>query len=229
MKIHDLQQGTDAWHQFRLDHFGASEAAAMLGLSKQVRRTELLHMKHTGIAREFSDWVEQHILARGHEVEAMARPHVEALIGDDLYPVTCSDGKLSASCDGLTLGQELAFEHKQYAEALFSSVKNAHVPEEHMPQCQQVLMVTGAKKLLFVVSDGTPERMATVEVMPDPAWFERLRAGWAQFERDLANYVPAEVTEAAPAGRAPETLLPSASKSPAPSLRRTSPSSRRPR
>ena len=32
------------------------------------------------------------------------------------------------------------------------------LPEEHMPQCQQVLMVTGAEKLLFVVSDGTPDK-----------------------------------------------------------------------
>lgn len=31
---------------------------------------------------------------------------------------------------------------------------------------------------------------------PDPAWFDRIRAGWAQFEKDLAAYVP---PEAAPA------------------------------
>lgn len=37
-EIHNLLQGSDDWHAFRFDHHGASEAAAMLGLSKKVRR-----------------------------------------------------------------------------------------------------------------------------------------------------------------------------------------------
>ncbi|WP_369650163.1 MULTISPECIES: YqaJ viral recombinase family protein [unclassified Variovorax] len=188
-------QGTDAWDQFRLEHFGASEAAAMLGLSKKTTRNELLRMKKTGIAKTFSEWLQVNVLDHGHEVEALARPHIEKLIGEDLYPVTCSDGKESASCDGLTMDDRIAMEHKQWNEALAASVAAGQVPDEHMPQCQQVLKVTGAEKLIFVVSDGTPENMLFVWVLPDPVWFERLRAGWAQFEQDLADYVP---TQAAP-------------------------------
>ncbi len=52
MKTHNLKQGTPEWHQFRLNHFGASEAAAMLGISNKVTRNELLHMKRTGQAKE---------------------------------------------------------------------------------------------------------------------------------------------------------------------------------
>jgi predicted phage-related endonuclease len=77
----------------------------MLGISTLVTRTELLHMKATGTAQEFSDWVQKNILDYGHQVEALARPLVEELIGEDLYPVTCSDGRLSASCDGLTMAK----------------------------------------------------------------------------------------------------------------------------
>ena len=91
MKIHELVQGSDEWAAFRLAHHGASEAAAMLGLSKKTTRSELLHMKHTGTPKEFSDWVQKNILDYGHEVEAMARPIIEELIGEDLYPVTCSN------------------------------------------------------------------------------------------------------------------------------------------
>jgi len=83
-EVHDFIQGSDAWHQFRLDHFGASEAAAMLGLSKKVSRTELLHAKHTGIAREYSDWFQVNIFDYGHAVEAQARPLVEEMISDEL-------------------------------------------------------------------------------------------------------------------------------------------------
>lgn len=193
MKIHELVQGSPEWQAFRLTHHGASEAAAMLGLSKKTTRSELLRIKHTGTPKEFSDWVQKNILDYGHQVEALARPLVEEIIGEDLYPVTCSNedegGNLSASCDGLTMLYDTAFEHKQWNEALAASVRAGVLPEEHMPQCQQIMLVTGAARVIFVVSDGTPGNLVWVEVRPDPEWFDRIRAGWAQFDRDLADYV----------------------------------------
>jgi predicted phage-related endonuclease len=203
--FHELIQGSDAWLLFRQSHFGASEAAAALGLSSKVKRTELLHMKHTGTAKEFSDWVQEHILDHGHDVEKKARPIVEEMIAEDLYPVTCSYGDLSASCDGLTINDEIAFEHKQWNTGLAAAVHAGVLPDEYMPQCQQVMLVTGAKKVIFVVSDGTRDQMEHMEVFPDEAWFDRIRAGWAQFAKDLATYVPAAV-EVKPLGRTPETL-----------------------
>lgn len=194
-QVHELIQGSDEWVAFRAMHHGASEAAAMLGLSKKVKRSELIRMKATGLAKEFSAWVQENILDHGHVVEALARPIVERIIGDELYPVTCSLGAESASCDGLTLGDDIAFEHKQRNAELVASVAAGVLPEEHAPQCQQVLMVTGAEKLIFVVSDGTEENMAYMWVYPDAAWFERIVAGWEQFDLDVAAYVPAEVTE----------------------------------
>lgn len=190
MEIHNIAQGSSEWHQFRLEHFGASEAAAMLGLSSKVSRTELLHMKHTGTAKEFSDWVQVNILDHGHEVEAQARPLAEALIGTELYPVTCSAGPLSASCDGLTMAEDVAFEHKQYNEALAASVAEGVLPDEYQPQCQQIMMVTKCEKVLFVVSDGTSERFVHMWVLPDADWQARISAGWDQFWADLAVYEP---------------------------------------
>jgi predicted phage-related endonuclease len=203
--VHDLIQGSDAWHEFRLHHFGSSEAAAMLGLSTKTKRTELLHAKHTGIAKEFSDWLQVNVLDHGHEVEAKARPIIERIFGIELGPVTLSCGKLSASCDGLTMFHDTAMEHKQWSVALAAAIKAKQLPDEHMPQCQQILLVTGAERVIFVVSDGTEDNMEYMEVLPDPAWFARLEAGWDQFEKDLADYVPV-AAEVKPTGRAPETL-----------------------
>jgi len=207
--IHDLVQGSPEWHQFRLEHDGASEAAAMLGLSKKVTRNELLHQKHTGVAREFSDFVQERILDNGHVVEALARPLVETIIEDQLYPATYSYGRLSASCDGITMGGDTAFEHKQWAAALAESVKRGELPEEHQPQCQQVLHVTGAERLIFVVSDGTSANLVWMWVYPDPAWIHRIEAGWIQFHSDLDAYMPPEVIPAAVA--APQMALPALS------------------
>lgn len=191
--IHDLVQGTDAWHKFRLEHHGASEAAAMLGLSKNVTRTELLTAKATGLAREFSDFVQTRILDRGHELEALARPIAEELLAEDLFPATYSFGKLSASCDGLTISGDTAFEHKQWERELAASVARGELPEEHKPQCQQVLHVTGAERLIFAVSDGTKEKFVHMEVRPDAAWVARLVAGWTQFDEDIAKFEHVEV------------------------------------
>jgi predicted phage-related endonuclease len=209
MQIHNLIQGSPEWQAFRLEHNGASEAAAMMGLSPKIKRNELLHMKHTGTPKEFSDWVQEHILDYGHEVEALARPIVEEMIGEDLYPVTCSEGKESASCDGLTASKEIAFEHKQYNAKLAESVAAGILPEERMPQCQQVLMVTGAQKVIFVVSDGTPNNMVCMDVLPDQEWFKRIKAGWAQFDLDLAEYQHVEILPTAVA--APVMALPALS------------------
>lgn len=189
MQIHDLIQGSDEWAAFRKTKFGASEAAAMLGLSPKVTRNDLLHMKKTGIEREFSEWLQTHILDNGHAVEASARPHFEQMLGEELFPVTVSEGRLSASCDGLTLDGTVAWEHKQWNDAYAEIVKGGTVPPEHEPQCQQVLMLTGASYLLFGMSDGTPDRMVSVYVQPDSKWFARLRAGWEQFAVDLDDYV----------------------------------------
>ncbi|MGF7131964.1 putative phage-related endonuclease [Paraburkholderia sp. EB58] len=193
--LHNLVQGSDEWMAFRLTHFGASEAAAMLGLSSKVKRTELLHMKHTGTPKEFSDWVQKNILDYGHEVEALARPIMEEILGEDLYPVTYSLGKLSASLDGLTMSDETAFEHKQWNEELAASVRAKILPEEFQPQCQQITMASPAKRVIFAVSDGTRKKMEYMEVLPDPVWHERIRAGWAQFAKDLAEYVPHDIPE----------------------------------
>lgn len=193
---HDLVQGSEEWSQFRLEHFGSSEASAMLGLSKHVTRSELLRMKHTGVAQEFSDWFQKNILDNGHAVEALARPMAEAIIGDELYPATYSDGKLSVSCDGLTMVGTTAWEHKQWNEALAAAVRAKQLPDEHMPQCQQVTMVTGADRVLFMVSDGTPDKCEHMWVYPDVVWRKRILQGWAQFAEDLANYRPAEVVAA---------------------------------
>ena len=197
MQTHKLIQGSPEWHEFRAKHFGASEAAAMLGLSKQLSRNDLLLYKNTGISKEYSDWVQVNILDYGHDVEALAREILESEIGDELYPVTCSDGlMLSASCDGLTIDGHIAFEHKQHNTDLVDFiVANNTLPDTHMPQCQQILLVTGAQKVIFVCSNGTANNRVKIEIFPDQQWFDRIVAGWSQFEKDLTDFVPREITE----------------------------------
>lgn len=204
--VHDLVQASAAWDEFRLNHFGASEIAAVLGLSKKTTRTELLRAKKTGIAKEFGIWLRENVLERGHEIEALARPLAVEFAGvDGFYPVTTSLGRISASCDGIDMLDETTWECKSLNAQNGPIVRAGDVPEEHMPQCQQVLMVTGAERLLFTVSDGTRDGTFHTWVEPDTAWFDRIRAGWTQFAIDLETHEPVEAT-IAPVGRAPDSL-----------------------
>ena len=194
--VHDLQQGSPEWEQFRLTHYGASEAAVMLGISPKGTRSELLRLKYLGDSKQFSDWVRENILDKGHESEAMARPITSDEIDDDLYPRVCTaklmppwaSFEMSASTDGLTLSKRVAWEHKHWNEVLAESVRAGVLPDEYMPQCQQIMMVTGAQKVIFTVSDGTREKRVSMEVLPNAEWQERIFAGWCQFDKDLAAY-----------------------------------------
>ncbi len=185
---HDLQQGTPEWDGLRLNHDGASEAADMMNLRGNTSRAKILRMKALGLTKEFSQFVRERVLDPGHVKEALARPIIEKKIGRSLYPVTCSRGRMLSSSDGKTAAGDLLWEHKQYNEELFASVQDGILPDEHWPQCHQGLLVHSAEKLLFTVSDGTEERMASMEVFPDPEKFERLILGWEQFHKDRENY-----------------------------------------
>ena len=131
----------------------------------------------------------------------------EEIIGQELYPATYSEGRLSASCDGLTLLGEIAFEHKQWSATLADAVRAGNLPVEHQPQCQQVMMVTGADRLLFMVSDGTSKQCVYVWVEPDTEWRKNIVQGWTQFSIDLDAYMP-EAKTVAPVA-APQMALPS--------------------
>lgn len=204
-QIHSLIQGSKEWHEFRASHFGASEAAAMLGISPYMSRTDLLQFKKTGVSRDYPAAVHA-VFAKGHEVEALARPVIEEMLGEDLFPATFSHGDLSASCDGINMEETTALEHKQFNADLFEQVKAGNLPDHHRPQCQQVLYVTGAERLLFVVSDGTKENMASVWVYPDLEYQARIVAGWKQFAADLEAYEPQ--ARPAPVAAAPVESLP---------------------
>src|SRR3990167_1440653 len=111
MQTLNLIQGTPEWHKHRATHFNASDAPAMLGISRYKSRSQLIKELATGIVPEV-DEATQRRFADGHRFEALARPLAEEIIGDELSPVTGTNGKYSASFDGITFGGTVIFEHK---------------------------------------------------------------------------------------------------------------------
>ena len=204
MKIHNVAQGSAEWHALRAQHFTASEAPAMMGASKYQTRTDLLTMKKTGIAPEVNQ-AQQYIFDRGHATEALARPLVEVMIGEELYPVVGTDGNLLASMDGATMLGETLFEHKLWNESLVAQVKADELDPHYYWQLEQQLLVSGAERVIFVCSDGTAENFVHMEYRPVAGRAAQLVEGWKQFEADLANFEMAEAPSII-VGKAPDEL-----------------------
>lgn len=199
MNIANVQPNTQAWLDLRKNYDTASEASAALGVSKYTSRTSLMRQKATGTSEEVGS-AKQMVFDRGHQAEELARPLAEEIIGEALYPITATlevDGiKLLASLDGSTMDEECLWEHKLWSESLAADVRNESLPAHYTIQMDQQLLVSGAKKCLFMVSDGTKEKMAWCWYSTNPEKQATLIAGWKQFRADLAAYTPEAATVA---------------------------------
>lgn len=209
MEQHDFLQGSPEWRQHRATHFNASDAPAMLGISPYKTRTQLLTELATGYVPEV-DPATQRRFDDGHRFEALARPLAEHIIGRKLYPVVGSEGRYSASFDGLTMDEEINFEHKSLNDELRRVFANDEpLPELYTSQMEHQHMVSGARRTLFMASTWDESDNLIEEhhrwYEPDQEMRGQVVAGWKQFAEDLANYQHVEkATEAV--GIAPETL-----------------------
>ena len=202
MIVHNLIQGSPEWHAYRAQHDNASDAAAMMGCSSYKTRDQLVAQYATGIVPEV-DAATQRMFDMGHRFEALARPLAEAIIGEDLYPVTASlEGtRLSASFDGVTLLEEKGFEHKMLNAALREALSapgctGADLPMEYQVQMEQQCTVSECEKELFMASDWDRNDQLIEELhcwyTPNPELRARILAGWEQFHKDVAAWVPPE-------------------------------------
>lgn len=187
---HSVQQGSDEWLKLRKDYYPASLAAAAMGISKFVSRGDLVKHMATGTEQEHSDYTKDVIFKAGHKAEESARLIIESRICEDLFPVVMTQGKFLASVDGITLEKDMIFEHKMYNVSLHERVANKELPDQYMPQVQQCLMVTGADKCMFVVSDGTGRNMASMIIRPDSEYQALIKAAWLQVQKEVDAYVP---------------------------------------
>lgn len=211
MQILEAVQGSPEWHRHRLTHFNASDAPAMMGVSKYKTRDQLLSEIATGIIPDV-DEATQCRFDDGHTAEALARPLAEEIIGRDLYPVTGFDGEYSASFDGLTDADDIDWEHKALNDEIRACQCAADLHLMYRIQMEQQLMVSGAGKCLFMASKWKDDEL----VEEKHFWYEpdlKLRAqivqGWEQLKQDAAKYVPQEYIPAATA--APTLALPALS------------------
>lgn len=213
---HTDEPGSPAWHARRARCFNAGDASAMLGCHPSGKtRTQLLQELHTGVERQFSDFVQERVIDPGHRVEALWRPIAQEILGDDLQVLAGSldvglSRPLGASLDGITFLEDVLGECKSANEALRAALphsgRDSHtsndarqLPKGYRVQMEQQQLVTGATRTLFSAclfdSDGVPTEERHCWYESDPQLRAEILAGWKQFDADLAGYVPSEVKE----------------------------------
>lgn len=198
MKILQLVQGSPEWLAHRRTTRNASDASVMMNASPNISRRELVKLCATGVEREFSDYVQKRILDRGHEVEPRLRDLAEKMVGEDLYPVTgiTEDGYLGASFDGVTMLGDKIFEAKQPSADKIELVEQNEIPpQDYWQIVQQFAVCETADECIYIVGDGTEANTRYMRIPRSrvEADIPKLRAAWAQFDDDVAAYVPEPV------------------------------------
>jgi putative phage-type endonuclease len=214
MQIVNLTQGSPEWHAHRGKHFNASDAPAMMGCSSYKTRSELVKELATGLAPEVDTATERRF-ADGHRFEALARPLAEEIIGEELSPCVGTEGKLSASFDGLTFMNDVGFEHKSLNDNLRAAMgegcTGADLPLQYQVQMEQQAAVGGCERILFMATkwapDGTLLEKRHCWYTPSMELRSKILAGWAQLEKEVAAFDPA-AERPAPAVAAPVESLP---------------------
>ncbi len=181
----------------------------MMGCDPYKTRAQLVREVATGIVPEVDAATEER-LKDGHRYEALARPLAEQIVGEDLFPVTGTEGKYSASFDGLTLLEDTAFEHK----SLNDTLREAMVEAAPVPTCRCRIGFRWSTRCWCPVPtaccswhrSGTLtarwSKSAIAGTSPDLELRVQIEAAWAQFEADVAAYeAPAALRPRPPAVR----------------------------
>ena len=166
MKTEDLVQGSAKWKEFRIQGIGASECAAVMGLSPYMTRHDVW-MEKTGRRQGFEG---NSATERGQALEAKARSLYELENLETMTPAIAVHPAwpfLRASLDGVSEDKSTVLEIKIPGKETVAMAKRGEVPEHYQLQCQMQLLVTGAEQVHFFVYSHEDDSSALVVIKPD--------------------------------------------------------------
>ena len=203
MKTVNLEQGSQAWLEFRQNGIGASDIAAIAEIKGAFsKRIEVLTEK-LGQKRMLSAF-EQNIFAQGHAWEIAVRDAINAE-GFNFAPavvVSYENDRFFASLDGLDASKEVILEVKSVVNAPKFEKYKTEVPAHYMAQVQWQLHCTRyGRAILAFVHDGEVVRH---EIRPDPIYQDILAGAGEKFLADLDAIKAGTMPSPVQAIRSPE-------------------------
>lgn len=182
-----MEQGTGGWLLWRKKGIGSSDAAAIMGVSPWKTPYQLWEEKLGLREPEVTNFA----MARGNELEPVARHRYELLTGIDMPPavMTNKDNEVfRASLDGYNAEISRVLEIKCPGKEDHEKAVNGVIPDKYYPQLQWQLLVTGAKEAHYFSFDG--ENVALVEVPRDEKYITDMVSKASHFWDLVKNSVP---------------------------------------
>ncbi|MBI4632719.1 MAG: YqaJ viral recombinase family protein [Deltaproteobacteria bacterium] len=186
--IVNLQQGTDAWLEWRSQGIGASDAPAIMGENPWKSASQLLHEKC-----ERKTYSPNAAMVRGTELEPEARRCYETAVGVRVVPACLQSARfdwLRASVDGLAVNGSMVVEIKCGESVYRKSSTSRKVPGYYFGQLQHILAVTNLQTIDFWCY--LPDRPTVhLSVARDDGYIRRLldveHAFWRQMMTQRTN------------------------------------------
>lgn len=170
--IVELEQGSQAWREWRRGGIGASDAPAIMGECPWKSARYLLRQK-CGPAVESR---QNAAMARGTRLEPEARARYMETTGNDVRPACLQSTRhpwLRASLDGVCITSGIAVEIKCGDGVYRDTRKDQRVPRHYYGQLQHILAVTGFPAMDFwCYLPNRPELLLSVP--RDEAYIERM-------------------------------------------------------
>lgn len=157
MRIVEIEQNTDAWITWRTAGIGASEAAAVVGVSQWMDPRRLWIEKRRSfregpVTRQY-DKPESYPMMVGKREEPKIRAAFEELTGLECPPVCGMHDKLDwlkASLDGWHADTRTVLEIKTAGAEKHAVAKAGRVPDDYWPQVVHQAIVAGVDEIIYL-------------------------------------------------------------------------------
>lgn len=175
-----LEQGSPEWLDFRRRHRMASETPAILGVSPYATIAQVRDSKRGVVG------VQTEAMRFGVIHEPKARELYSTIFNEPMRPVVIKSGDYGASLDGISIDEETILEIKcpfrspQDSARWIEAKNNSTIPHDYA-QIQHQLMVSEALKAHLFIFDAFKLEHIHVEVLPDPAFWEKIHSAWEEF------------------------------------------------
>lgn len=190
--VEGIEQNTESWINWRHGKIGASDCAAILGVSPWCTPLQLWERK-LGIAPEQS---ENYAMKRGKELEQQARWVFEESKGMQFPPAIVQHEKhdwLISSLDGLSYCGKYALEIKVPGREDHELTLKGIVPPKYIPQLQTQIEVTGLDMIYYFSYDG--KENACIEVHRDQPYIDKMMVELKKFHKCMTTCTPPELSE----------------------------------
>lgn len=169
MKILEITQGSQEWHDFRRVHLGASESGTIMGMNPYRTPLDLWEEKVFGWEQPKTQ-----AMTDGQTMETIARSAYQEQTGILVEPLVCEHDAIpyiSASFDGMTKDLKHAVEIK-CGKGSHRSAKEGLIPAYYYCQLQHQMMVADLQIIDYYSFDG--EKGILIKAVRDDELIEEM-------------------------------------------------------